>query len=155
MLRKAPGRRRQAEEGFTLIELLVVILLLGILATIALPTLLSKQDTGKDATAKSHARNLVSSVASCRAETDDFTLCDSEAELSAATAGGIDLPYGDGIDQAEVETATEDSYRVAARSSSTSGGATHKFMIEIDLNAPQKRTCTPNGEGGCGEGGNW
>ncbi len=150
MPRNAPGLRRHEEQGFALIELLVVIMLLGVLAAIALPMLLSKQDDGKDATAKSNARNLVSEVASCRVEVDSFADCDSEAELTAANGGPIGLAYGRGDDQVEVESASVDSYTVAARSSSS-----HKFMIEIDLNAPQKRTCTPRGEGGCGDEGNW
>jgi type IV pilus assembly protein PilA len=139
MLRKLSERIHNQEKGFTLIELLVVILIIGILAAIALPAFLNQRQKAQDGSAKSNARNMVSLVESCYADTNSYASCEDGADGTTLEDGSnTGLPAN-----VTVASAAPNDYVITAPSASGKN-----FVItKVAATGVTTRTITGTGSG--------
>jgi type IV pilus assembly protein PilA len=154
-MRGSAALRVESEDGFTLFEILIVLVIIGVLAAIALPAFLGISAKGFDADAKSKASTVYRQVESCHVDSEDYTECDTVAELGGASGRIEGIAWGTGPGEVEVHDATRGEFTVTAISDADSGGFNHSFSIVQGV-AGADHVCftgvAPSSKGGCHSG---
>lgn len=142
------------DDGFTLIELLVVMIIIGILASIAIPLFLNQKKKAHETSAKSDASNISKEVAAFEVDANPASISfnGGAGAVTGPASVNLDVTYPGGstdsttvklgandILQAITYTASTGNYCVQVASTDTSASA-----WSAGTNGLSKGTCPAN-----------
>jgi prepilin-type N-terminal cleavage/methylation domain-containing protein len=91
MQRIGPTLKARHQNGFTLIELLIVVLIIGILASIAIPKFGGTKENAYMASMKSDLRNLITAQETYFSDNTTYTTDMGAAGLNISTTAGVSV----------------------------------------------------------------
>lgn len=102
-----PCYHTQDRRGFTLIELMIVVVIIGLLASMAIPNFLSMQDRAREAKVRHHAHTL-------QLAAEDFSVRNNGIYSDAGADLQPLLPQGQMLDNPYTSVASEPQWAAAA-----------------------------------------